>query len=251
MRARRLVGWWQVATVVAVAPHAFAQSTASFPPDTPAAPPPAARPAPAATPAPAPVAAPPPPVRAAPAPAAPAPVVAPLPPASPAYVPPAGPASLDTRPPVLPYYQGMPVPPGYEVVRHPASGLIIGGLVGMGASYGTALIVGATQSFDNASGWLAMPIAGPFLAIATRDYEQCKTSTVQQARRCVSKAVGEVQYITFAAVDGVFQIASALVILAGAVSSRDELIRQDLVHVNVAPGPTGGVDWAVTVQGNL
>jgi hypothetical protein len=145
----------------------------------------------------------------------------------------------------------MPVPPGYEVVRHPASGLLIGGLVGMGASYGTALIVGATQGFDNASGWLAMPIAGPFLAIATRDYEECKTSTVAQARRCVGKAVGEVQYITFAAVDGVFQIASALVILAGAVSSRDELIRQDLVHVKVAPGPTGGLDWAVTVQGNL
>ena len=69
--------------------------------------------------------------------------------------------------------------------------------------------------------------------------------------RCISEAVGEVQYITFVAVDGVFQIASALVILAGAISAHDELIRQDLVHFTVAPGKTGGMDWAVTVQGNL
>jgi hypothetical protein len=246
MRVRRLVGWWQVATAVTVAPHALAQSTASFPSDVPAAPAPAAprAPPPPASPAPAPSLAP-------PARATPAPVAAAVPPASPPYVPPAGTASTDPRPPVLPYYQGMPVPPGYEIVRHPASGLVIGGVVGLGLSYGTALIVGATQGFDNASGWLAVPVAGPFLAIASRDYEQCKTATVQQARRCVSEAVGQVQYITFAAVDGVFQIASTLVILAGAVSSRDELIRQDLVHLKVAPGPTGGVDWALTVQGNL
>jgi len=145
----------------------------------------------------------------------------------------------------------MPVPPGYQVVNKPASGLLTGGVVGMSISYGTAVIVGATQGFDNATGWLAVPIVGPWIAVAERDYEQCKTSTVQQARRCVSKAVGEVQYITFVAVDGVFQIASALIILAGAISSKDELIREDLVHVKVAPGQTGGVDWAVTVQGNL
>lgn len=152
---------------------------------------------------------------------------------------------------MLPYYQGMPVPPGYDVVKHPASGLITGGVIGLSISYGTAVIVGATQGFDNAAGWMAVPLVGPFIAIADRNYEQCQTATVAQARRCVTEAVGQVQYITFAAVDGVFQVASALVLLAGAVSSKDELIRQDLVHVKAAPGKTGGVDWAVTVQGNL
>jgi len=145
----------------------------------------------------------------------------------------------------------MPVPPGYEIVRRPASALLAGGIVGMGISYGTALIVGATQGFDNASGWLAVPIVGPWAAIADRNYDQCNLATVTQARRCASKVVSEVQYITFVAVDGVFQIASSFIILAGAMSARDELLRQDLVHVNVAPGKTGGVDWAVTVQGNL
>ena len=143
------------------------------------------------------------------------------------------------------------MPPGYQVVYRPATGLLVGGLIGMGASYGAALIVGATQGFGNATGWLALPLAGPWLAIAERQYEQCRTATVQQARRCVSKAVGEVQFITFVAVDGVFQLASSMLILAGAISGKDELIRQDLVHVDVRPSPTGSVDWAVSVQGNF
>jgi hypothetical protein len=157
----------------------------------------------------------------------------------------------DPRAPVLPYYEGMPVPPGYTIVHKPATGLITGGLVGFGVSYGGALIVAAAQGFDNASGWLVLPIAGPWLAIAQRDYEQCKTATVAQARRCVSHAVKEVQYITFAAVDGVFQIASSMLVLAGAISARDELIRQDLVHVNVSPNKSGGADWAVTLHGQF
>ena len=264
MLERRLVGWWLGVALVAAAPLAHAQSTASFPSDPPAAPPPRPAPAPppprpaptyaAPKPAPAPAAKPAPvPANPAPAPAPdPKPVPAPAPQRDlPAYEPPPGTASKDPRPPVLPYYEGMPVPPGYQVVHRPATGLMAGGLIGMGASYGAALIVGATQGFDNATGWLAMPLAGPWLAIAEREYEQCRTATVQQARRCVSKAVGEVQFITFVAVDGVFQLASSMIILAAAVSGKDELIRQDLVHVDVKPSPTGGVDWAVTVRGNF
>jgi hypothetical protein len=248
MRVHRLVGWWQVAAVVAVAPSAWAQSTASFPSDAPAGAPPArtsAPPLPPASPAPVGPRAPLPATQ----PVAPSPTPTQAPTWSPTGA--AGAVSTDTRPPVLPYYQDMPVPPGYEVVSHPASGLITAGVIGMSISYGTAVIVAATQGFDNATGWLVVPVVGPFVTVAARDYEQCKTATVAQARQCVSGAVGEVQYITFAAVDGIFQMASALVILAGAVSSKDELIRQDLVHVKVAPGKTGGVDWSLTVQGNL
>jgi hypothetical protein len=145
----------------------------------------------------------------------------------------------------------MPVPPGYQVVTRPATGLIAGGLIGLGVSYGGALIVGATQGFENATGFLALPIIGPWLAIAERKYEECRTATVQQARRCVSKAVGEVQYITFTAVDGVFQLASGLIVVAGMLSSKDELLRQDLVHVDVRPSRSGGVDWSLTVHGNF
>lgn len=153
---------------------------------------------------------------------------------------------------MLPYYDGMPVPPGYEVVNHPATGIITGGLVGFGVSYSAGIVVGATQGFKNATGWLAAPIAGPWLAIAERQYEQCKTSTVEQARRCVQKAVGEVQFITFVAVDGVFQLATGFLTLAGLLSSRDELIREDLLpKVSVIPPGPGRREWALSVQGRF
>jgi hypothetical protein len=155
----------------------------------------------------------------------------------------------DPRPPVLPYYEGMPVPPGYQVRTRPASGIITGGLVGFGAAYATGIVVGATQSFNNATGWLALPVAGPWLAIAERDYEQCKTSTVDQARKCVKRAVGEVQFITFVAVDGVFQLATGFLTLAGFLSSRQELWREDVVpKVSFMPPLPGRREWALAVQ---
>lgn len=153
---------------------------------------------------------------------------------------------------MLPYYDGLPVPPGYKVVTHPATGVITGGLVGFSASYGAGLVVGATQGFKNASGWLGAPIIGPWLAIAERKYEQCKTTTVDQARACIQHAVGEVQFITFVAVDGVFQLATGFLTLAGFLSSRDELIREDLVpKVSVLPPSPGRREWALSVQGRF
>ncbi len=162
------------------------------------------------------------------------------------------PTSNDPRPPVLPYYDGMPVPPGYRVVNHPATGIIAGGLVGLGASYGAGIIVGATQGFKNAAGWLGAPLVGPWLAVAERKYEQCKTTTVEQARACVQHAVGEVQFITFVAVDGVFQLATGFLTLAGLLSSRDELIREDLLpKVSLIPPTPGRREWALSVQGRF
>jgi len=153
---------------------------------------------------------------------------------------------------VLPYYDGLPVPPGYQVTSRPATGVITGGLVGLGVSYGAGLIVGATQGFKNSTGWLAAPVAGPWLAIAERNYDQCKTSTVQQARACVKSAVGEVQFITFVAVDGVFQLATGFLTLAGLLSTKQELTREDLLpKVSlVTTGPKRS-DWALSVHGRF
>jgi hypothetical protein len=112
--------------------------------------------------------------------------------------------------------------------------------------------VGATQGFKNASGWLAAPLVGPWVAIAERDYEQCKTTTVQLARRCVKQAVAQVQFITFVAVDGVFQAASGLLTLAGLLSTKQELTREDLLpQVSFSLPRPGSSDWALTVRGQF
>jgi hypothetical protein len=69
----------------------------------------------------------------------------------------------------------------------------------------------------------------------------------------VRNAVKEVQVITFFAVDGVGQLAGSLVTLAGVLSSKEELIRSDLVEkvqVSVVP-PVQGNPWAVSVSGQF
>jgi hypothetical protein len=152
---------------------------------------------------------------------------------------------------VLPYYKEYPVPPGYEVVKRPASGLIKGGLVGWSIAYAGAIGFAAVEGFENGTAWLAVPLIGPWGAIGARNYEQCKTSTVAEAKRCVRNAVKEVQIITFVAVDGIGQLAGALVMLAGGLSSKEELIRSDLVEkveVSVLP-PANGDPWALSVRG--
>jgi hypothetical protein len=250
LKPHRLVGWWLSGGLVVLPARALAQSTAAFPEDPPpnVAPTPARAPAPAATfaPAPAPVPTPAavaPPVY--PAPVAPLPVVAP--------VAPAAPVPGDPRPPILPYRDGFPVPPGYEVVKRPASGLLAGGLVGLSIAYTGGVVFAAVNGFKNGTGWLAVPIVGPWGAIGSRNYETCRTRTVAEAKACVRNAVKEVQVITFFAVDGIGQLAGGLVTLAGVVSSKEELVRSDLVEkvqVSVLP-PVQGSPWAVSVSGQF
>jgi hypothetical protein len=168
------------------------------------------------------------------------------------YATPEGPPVSGSSPPILPYRTGMPVPAGYEVVTRPNSGLITGGAVGLGLTYGVALIVGATEGFENGTGWLAAPLIGPWGAIGARKYE-CKsaTQTVSEAKKCVRAAVGEVQIITVIAVDGIAQLATAVIMLAGALSSHDELVRQDLVNVAVIPPSDKREPWQLSLSGNF
>ncbi len=270
-RHHRLVGWWLAGGCASVAPSALGQATASFPEE----PPRQTAPAPAAAPAPA-RPAPSPPVRAVPLPPAttpkapaqpqaPAPAVAPTPVAAPpplapvaAAPPPITPqapaASIpgDPRAPVLPYREGLPVPPGYTVVERPARGLVTAGMVGLGIAYAGALTFGAVEGFKNGTAWLAAPVVGPWGAIGSRTYETCKTSTVELAKKCVSNAVKEVQIVTFLAVDGIGQLAGALVTVAGLASTRQELIRSDLENVQVTFIPPGDRrPWAVSVSGQF
>jgi hypothetical protein len=253
LKPHRLVGWWLSGGLMAFSAPTLAQSTAAFPED----PPPRGAPAPAPTPiAPAPTPAPTPAFTPAPTPAAapsyPAPVAPPVPtPSAPATAPTA--ASGDLRPPILPYRDGFPIPPGYEVVKRPATGLLAGGLVGLGIAYAGGVAFAGANGFKNGTGWLAAPIVGPWGAVGARDYETCRTRTVAEAKACVRNAVKEVQVITFFAVDGVGQLAGALVALAGALSTREELVRSDLleeVHVSVH-SPVGGSPWAVSISGRF
>jgi hypothetical protein len=140
------------------------------------------------------------------------------------------------------------------VVERPVTGLVTAGVVGMVTSYGVGVIVGATQGFKNGTGFLLVPIAGPWFAIGTRKYECAGTTgTVAEAKKCVNSAVGEVQLITFMAVDGIAQLATGFVTLAGLMSTKKALLRTDLLpaKVSVIPPSPGHDGWEITARGEF
>lgn len=241
-----------IAAVMALSAPAAAQSSASFPDEKPA---PAPAPAPAA----------PPPATAAPV--APAPSVDSTPPplvsdslrgpppprATPGPVddvrfpvPGRRPAPPDA-PPLLPYRDGLPVPNGYSVVDRPETGLVTAGLVGLAVTYGAAVIIAASQGFDNGTGLLAVPVIGPYAAIATREYD-CEVDTVSAAKACTAD---ETQIVTLMAVDGLGQTAAVLVAVAGLISTKKELVRNDLIEVTVTPPLSARAGWNFGVRGEF
>jgi hypothetical protein len=166
---------------------------------------------------------------------------------------------LELRPPLLPYREGMPVPPGYVVQTRANSGLIAGGLVGLGITYVAGLVVASGEDFGNGTSWALVPVIGPWGAIGARKYS-CKASDIPAAKKCVQAAVGEVRSVTFLAVDGIGQMASAVVFLAGLLSSSDELLREDLLKqedrldvtdVTVEAPSARGEPWSLSVRGNF
>jgi hypothetical protein len=254
--------------VLSFASESLAQSTASFPA------PPGASTAPAVTPAPPPTPAPP----ARPAPSA-APSATPSPKSAPSPAPappPANPAppvaiadgsanrsaaeggALQPTPAVangfypalLPYRAGMPIPPGYRVEHRAAVGIIAGGLATFGIAYGTALVIGAKASFGDGTGWVAIPVIGPWAAIGARSYH-CSNDPLQ-ANQCVSGAFSEVQTIAALSADGVIQAAGAVLFVVGLASGHDELVRTDLpVSLRVSPRQVGADGFGFGVDGHF
>jgi len=153
-------------------------------------------------------------------------------------------------PALLPYRAGLPVPPGYHVEHRSANGLIGGGLVTLVVSYATALVVGASDKFENGTGWLALPVIGPWAAIGARSYG-CDNDPLH-ANACVNGAFNEVQTIAILSADAVVQATGAVLFIAGLASGRDELVRNDSpVALRFSPRALGASAFGFGVDGRF
>jgi len=158
-------------------------------------------------------------------------------------------------PPLLPYKKGLPVPPGYRVVDRAASGLTIGGGLTFVASYLAGLGLAATQSFENGTGYVAIPVAGPWAAIGGRTF-RCKVSVATSAvsstavqsaiNKCVGFAFDEVTTVVFLTADGLVQATGAAIFFIGLASGYQELVRADLPKAALYPLPEGGAAFSLS-----
>ncbi len=171
-----------------------------------------------------------------------------MPPMAPAGPPPVytAPLSQTTQPTYVPqsvalsgpeeiedYDFSRPIPAGYTVVKRKRLGMLIGGGVTFGVSYGYALLF-AAAGHDEAQGYdydgsgggknelaaLAIPVAGPFLQMA---------ETESATLRLVLGGLGAAQMI------------GAVMLYKGLTTKKSVLVRNDLVgNMTLVPMAGGG-----------
>ena len=240
---------WRVSPVVSVF-CLIASAAAPALAQTPAAPAPAPI-APAAAP---PLAAPPPaPVGAAPT------APPPAPPPGYAYPPPPGygyqqpyavayPSAL--RPPEVVNYDGGPVPAGYHVEERPRKALIITGalLTGVPWVLGITFAGGAKPSFENQTGWLVLPVLGPWLTLATRKTSDCTNTS--SGSYCFNDG-DEGAKRTLLVFDGLLQATGAVLFIAGIANPKKVVARDFVGKLQFTPAPIGRLGYGGFVTGEF
>lgn len=117
-------------------------------------------------------------------------------------------------------------------------------------AYTTAIVLGASADFKDGTGWLVVPVVGPWAAIGARSYH-C-TNDPLLANQCVSGAFNEVQTIAILSADAVVQATGAVLFIAGVASGHDELVRSDLAgSVRVSPRSVGANGFGVGIDGRF
>jgi hypothetical protein len=140
--------------------------------------------------------------------------------------------------------------------HRPANGLIIGGLASLIVGNATAIVVGGGDDFKNGTGWVVVPVIGPWAAIGARAYH-CDNSATdvleaqKSANQCVRGAFNEVQTIAILSADAVVQATGAVLFLAGLASGEDQLVRTDVAGVRVTPRAVGRDGFGLGFDGRF
>jgi hypothetical protein len=174
----------------------------------------------------------------------------PRPPASadqvsaPANATPAGPRRLPVpmfRPVALPAYGKFPPPPGYIEKAQFNRGLVGVGTGVFLTSYGLGIAYAAATGFKQQSGWVALPVFGPFIAAAQRDLDcEGTPSTPAAVEACQRETMSEAGAVAILAGIGIGHVLGVSLLAAGFLDRRRIWLRDDLVSVNVQVGPGMG-----------
>jgi hypothetical protein len=157
----------------------------------------------------------------------------------------AGEPALGWLPPVLPYVDGAEVPAGYERRSSGGTVTLTAGAIVFGGAYLGGLGVAGTESFKNGTGWMVVPLVGPWLAIADRDLF-CDSQALQV--QCVDRAEQQLADVALLTGAGVLQAVGFTLALVGIASREEQLVRLDVDGVTVEP--TAGPQYmGVTTAG--
>jgi len=243
-----LIGW--LGTYASIASAQTAAPSASTPP--------AAAPAAAAPAAAAPQAAPPPPAAYPPPagayqtyPAYPAPAYGVAPPGYPppppgyAYAYPTAP-----RPPESVPYDGGPIPTGYHLEERPRRGPVIAGTVIVASAYALGLTVASTDNFPNSTGWLVVPVVGPWITLAARHQTQDCVGFNSTGDICANTDENNTTR-TFLVLDGLTQATGAILLIYGLASPKKVVARDFVGRLEFTPAQLGKSGFGGFVMGSF
>jgi hypothetical protein len=146
----------------------------------------------------------------------------------------------------LPYEEGDPIPPGYRVAKTPRSGLVTGGFIMTGIGWGLSLTGAVASDFDSNSGFLIIPVLGPWLMLASGGAADNDCTTSGSYSYCDSNSALR----SFLVLDGLLQTAGAIMVVSGYAFPKVRLVRED-VTVGFVPTTFGGSSYGIGAVGTF
>jgi len=132
-------------------------------------------------------------------------------------------------------YDGGPVPAGYHVEEQSRRGPIIAGAVVIGSAYALGLAVASTENFPNSTGWLVVPVLGPWITLASRHRQVPSCSEFG----CDSTSDDDNTTRTMLILDGLTQATGTILLAYGLSSSRKVIARDFVGSLQFVPGEVG------------
>ncbi len=162
-------------------------------------------------------------------------------------------------PPVANFGWGAPARPpgvmdsGAEPEKSSVSTTAIVGALVLGIPYATGIGVGASESFENGSGWLAAPVGGPWLALSSRRDPCDGLEDQKQFDSDVGKCVAEPMIRGMLVLDGVLQATGAVLLIVGASSgsSSSEEPKPPAPRMVAMPARVGRNGYGLGVVGQF
>jgi len=144
------------------------------------------------------------------------------------------PLPVDTRPRRMPYTDGEPVPPGYMLESKTKKGLWLSGMLMVAIPYALGVSFASLGDFDNQSGWLILPVAGPWVTLAARNNCERNSNSFDSCNEGSERLLR-----LWLVIDGLVQTAGAVMFVAGVSSTKTELVRVGSLELKLVPGTIG------------
>ena len=134
------------------------------------------------------------------------------------------------------------MPAGYHVEERARRGPTIAGAVVFGVPYVLGLTVASSENFPNSTGWLVVPVLGPWITLAARHRSNLYGCSTDTFGSCSSSGLDDSldsTTRTFLILDGLTQATGAILFIYGVASTKKVMARNFVGSLQLTPARIG------------